>query len=230
MSAMIGTASWDDLALNLAADILGALLILMVVERRFRPEDLEAVTDATPTGLRYLLRPNARRLFRYATALQARISFISSEAADRNEVAPSLLGAHPSGCVLIDDTDTHAREMMLSLAHRLAHSLAADPEHAPVPVWVPMRLHVRASLQGNVWFEGFRKFDRALTRFRVDEMLAAREVVAFLDCVDNSPKAAQVSTEIRSLRTKFPRVIVIASSRDPKLLQGSGLPTASIEP
>jgi hypothetical protein len=200
------------LFLHLGCEIVGAVFVMLVIERRIRHSEAARFRHLTRWGFLLLVSPRARMLAHYAQVLCNELD--NAKATDqRLEVHISDLSAPGKGpCLLLDGSSAESSIVLRRVAIRLAYDLAEKPREAPIPVVVPMRNHIGASLEFNTWFEGMLPFV-SLSHGAFTGLLETGRVVLLLEGIDESPKRAGVLGEATAMIKRFPKTRLVVTSR-----------------
>jgi len=120
---------WPALLLHLGSEILGAVIILILVDRRLRASELESirVLPRRVGVLLFLARSRRhRQLYRYTEALVMGLKELTRNKAERPQYA-DLQGKLLTGFVLFSNAG-YGKTTWLQLASaRLAHQYLRDP-------------------------------------------------------------------------------------------------------
>lgn len=188
--------NFDGLLLNLATELLGAILILLIVERRIRASEmrfLRTLPGTTRETFSEWLSPEVRQVKTYARVFAAQLASISPDVyVPVAEVESELMAHRERGCVL---TGQGGKSVQLQrFASRQLPEVLKRPRGARVPVLVPVHKWdegdavdvLRATMQSYAPITD-RVFLRLLKRGRLlcifdglDDSLTPRETVGML--------------------------------------------------
>jgi hypothetical protein len=124
-------SSVEGLLLNLGTELLGAVIILVIVERRLRNEDILAIRD-----LAFLFTQDSRIAFRYATVLEQQI--LNTEPISRPEF-DNLLHRHPKGFVLYGVGGSGKSTLVQKLTVNQCAKVKILPRTEKIPIFVLIR-------------------------------------------------------------------------------------------
>ncbi|HEV7893596.1 MAG TPA: hypothetical protein VGP08_23480 [Pyrinomonadaceae bacterium] len=186
----------SGLLINLATELAGAILILLIVERRIRASEmrfLRALPGTTRETFSEWLSPEVRQVKTYARVFAAQLNSISPDVyVPVAELESELMANRERGCVL---TGHGGKSVQLQrLASRQLSEVLRRPKGARVPVLVPVHKWdegdavdvLRATMQSYAPVSD-RIFFRLLKRGRLlcifdglDDSLTPRETVGML--------------------------------------------------
>jgi hypothetical protein len=129
--AFISNLDIDGLLLNLATELLGALIILAVVERRLRNEDAKAIQD-----LFFSLTQDSRTTVKYAKVLERQI--LNVNPISRPEF-DDLLQKYPKGFMLCGLGGSGKSTLVQKLTVDQCVKVRQSPRTEKIPVFVLIR-------------------------------------------------------------------------------------------
>ncbi|HVF45075.1 MAG TPA: hypothetical protein VM936_18765 [Pyrinomonadaceae bacterium] len=196
LSFFIDSQNVAGLLANLATELAGAILILLIVERRIRASEmrfLRALPGTTRETFSEWLSPEVRQVKTYARVFAAQLNSISPDVyVPVAEIESGLMANRGRGCVL---TGHAGKSVQLQrLASRQLSEVLRRPRGARVPVLVPVHKWdegdavdvLRATMQSYAPVSD-RIFFRLLKRGRLlcifdglDDSLTPRETVGML--------------------------------------------------
>jgi len=129
--AFISNPDVDGLLLNLATELLGAVIILAIVERRLRNEDVLAIQN-----LAFSLTQDRRTTVRYTTVLERQI--LNIKPVSRPEF-DNLLQKYPNGFVLCGLGGTGKSTLVQKLTVDQCAKTKISPRTEKIPIFALMR-------------------------------------------------------------------------------------------
>lgn len=228
-----GQSYWGSLLANLATELLGAVVILIIVERRLRAGELdtfralrEAVAVLLMSKARFLrpLLSDERATLWYVRILRRQLCKIQPPHYLARPHLEHILETYPTGCVLCGPSGSGKTTLVQRLVMSLSERFLADPS-TPVPVLLPMSRHAPGvplmPFILNTVEAYFPVRERALRGW-----MAGSSLALFLDGLDEDEDREAALGELQQLRGSHPKVIVIISSRERH--DRLGLPTQDL--
>jgi hypothetical protein len=216
--AIQGHTDWPGLLVNLAAGLVGSVVILVVIDRRLRASELEALRrlpSRTTRGITWLVLPMKRTRARYVERL-----LVALEPLVRTKVELTsfehLEDKVRAGFVLLagagQGKTTWTQFAALSIGRKY---LNADP-NGRIPILFPMAGWLSDRTLNEALFETFASFIPC-SRKRFDRILGSGEVVVLLDGYDELWKRRlPFEEDVNRLRSQFPAVALTVTSRNDK--------------
>ena len=209
----------DGLLTNLATELFGAVVILIIVERRIRKGEAEtfrALREAVAVLLMSkakFVRPlisDSRATLWYVRILRRQLCKIQPPNYLSRPYFEHLIEKHPTGCVLCGPSGSGKTTLVQRLVVGLSDRFVSDPT-TPVPVLVPMARRRGGDLLPFI-------LDTVEAYFPVHERalrgwMERASLALFLDGLDEDDDQESALRAIQELRGRHPRVITIVSSR-----------------
>lgn len=216
---VLAKPDWPGFFLNLATEIVGAVIILALVERKLRSHELEHLKSTATnlqTQLYFLVFPNARKLADYLERSSAKYDRLASalyverpelEQRIRNEKGSFLfLGAPGSG------KTTGLQRYYVSICKKTISNLSKGK----VPVFMPARwVNPDIEFVGDTLRLHFER-DSEITERQIERYLRTGRVTLFVDGLDEvKPDARESVVRVLSaFKQRWPDNQLIVSSRD----------------
>ena len=221
---------WGGLWINLATEILGSVILLILVDHRIRRDDMRLIRGWTGrlTSVFWIVFSPKAAVVRYCQVLDAALYKVRPETYFHRQSLDYLEHNHPAGFVLSGDAGMGKTTVLQDIAMRLARGAIAEPQTARVPVLIPGR-----DLLPERWLESIRSHMTAyswMSRSRIESLLKAGRLALLLDGVDESPNRERLKSELQKFRDDFPGNQVIVSARPYIDFSLDDLPTIYIEP
>lgn len=218
----IAAENWAGLVLNLATEIIGAVLILIVVDRRLRRDELRAIqkyAETSSTRVSSIFIPDVRRSVAYAKSLSFELKRIQPKVYFARREYDDLLERY-SGDILLHGLGGCGKSTLLqSLALKQAELVKQKPQ-SQLPILLPMRQCSfltekvnREEITNQVW-ETFRGFSRLRQR-KFHSWLHSGRFIVMLDGLDEVPRSSSqmMLMEIKRFKDMYPDIRVLASCR-----------------
>ncbi|HEV7923274.1 MAG TPA: NACHT domain-containing protein [Thermoanaerobaculia bacterium] len=229
----LGTESerWSGFWLNLATELIGAVIILIIVERRLRAAELTVlgrVGEGVARRLLFVFSREARQLVSYATVLTDRITAISIRPyMDRGTVEEQILDESAQGGVLVIGSGGAGKTTLLhQLAVLTAVELLERPRSAPVPVLLPMRFWYGEELERLI-LRSVNRYARVSSRYLRNALRGGR-MLCLLDGFDEVSRPQDAVRAIAGLRKAYPAVRIVVTTRGDKALLDAGFKAVEI--
>lgn len=222
---------WSGLWLNLATELIGAVIILIIVERRLRAAELTVlgrVGEGVARRLLFVFSREARQLVSYATVLTDRVTAISIRPyMDRGAVEEQILEESAQGGVLVIGSGGVGKTTLLhQLAVLAAAELIDQPRRAAVPVLLPLRFWQGEELERLI-LRSVNRYARVSAHYLRNALREGR-VLCLFDGFDEISRPEGAVQAIAKLRAAYPAVRIVATTRDDKALLGAGLKAVEI--
>jgi hypothetical protein len=207
---------WAGLWLNLATELIGAVIILIIVERRLRAAEVTVIGRR----LLFVFSREARQLVSYATVLTDRITAISIRPyMDRGAVEEQILEESARGGVLVIGSGGAGKTTLLhQLALQTAAALIDRPRSAVIPVLLPMRFWSGENMERLV-LRSVNRYARVSTRYLRNALRSGR-LLCLLDGFDEVARQQDAIRAIDKLRRSYPSVRIVATTRGDAELPG----------
>jgi hypothetical protein len=222
---------WPGLFLNLATEVIGAIILLIVVDRRIRQSDLRVIQGLSMRAQNrfwVMFALETSFVTRYSAIFNARLEAVRPHPFYRRVSLDRIEEKHSKGFLLAAHAGMGKTATLQDIALRLARTVIATPRRAPVPVLIPMHRWIPGDMVDSIT-EVLKSYAR-VSRRTVQKLIASERIVLLADGVDESPNHDQFKTELERFRQRFPRIKVIVATRPYLGLSIEGLPTVSIEP
>jgi hypothetical protein len=227
----IQESNWSGLALNIATEIIGAVLILIIVDQRLRKDELKAIhkyVNSSSIQLSSVFVPDIRDAVAYAKALGFELQRIQPKAYVEREKYENLLESHAGNLILYGVAGCGKSTLFQSIALRQIEQVKRQPR-SKIPIIFPMRRWDRGELVNQLWqtFQGFsnmksKKFHKWLDQGRF---------IIMLDGLDESRESRSMLEDVQRFNWLYPKVTVLASCR-PNFWAGAesilGFPTIEL--
>jgi len=205
---------WAGLSVNLATEIIGAVVILIIVDRRLRSSELQAIREyAESMSIRFasLFSPEIKDALLYTKALDIELNRIRPKPYFERPYFESLLKKQPKGFLLYGDPGSGKSTLLQSIAIRQNENAIRHPQSERIPVFFPMGLWIDGTLSEQIW-KVARQYLK-LKRRRFYRWLENGKLIVILDGLDESPQPEVTLAKIKDFRAKYPSILLVASCR-----------------
>lgn len=210
-----GRADWPGLLVSLSTNLIAAVIVLIVIERRLRPNDaaaLAALGRTTLERLSLLRFRDARVLTLYGLTLRNRIDVTTGPFKfDRSATELELLQKSRQGVILVGLAGTGKTTLLRGATLQAADQLLRRPVRAPVPVFIQLRALASDELRLAV--------ERSINSFAVvppgviDRVIRNGRLLCLLDGLDEAPQPEVTAARIAQFHATLPQVALIIATR-----------------
>jgi len=135
-----GGESWANLCLNLGTDIIGAIVILIIVEHRLRQNELQAFRRfplRTKMSVMIALFPDIRHTLGYARVLMGQMEQVSRPYYEpRRNLEDALAARLSPGVILVGGTGAGKTTLIHQAIKRQIMNVMREPHRALIPILV----------------------------------------------------------------------------------------------
>jgi hypothetical protein len=209
----IKESNWSSLALNLATEIIGAVLILIIVDKRLRNDELQAIhryASSSSVQLSSLFIPDIRDAVSYAKALSYELKRIQPKNYVERSWYEDLLEKQTENLILHGVGGCGKSTLLQSIVLRKAEEVKRQPR-SKIPIIFPMRRWNDGEIVNQLW-ETFRGFSNIKYK-RFCKWLQEGKFIIILDGLDESYESKFMLENIRRFNYIYPKVAVLASCR-----------------
>jgi hypothetical protein len=220
----LGAPDWSGLLINLASGILTAILLLIIIDRRFRTNEFSALqvrTSTFTTQVASVFSPNIADTVGYAKVLANQLGKIRPSYYVERPALENLLDKHPGGFLVHGVAGIGKTTLVQTIALKYAKNLAVNPKGKLIPVLIP----VRNWRIGNIVEQIYKEIDKFYpVRTKVlRDWLRNKPMLLIFDGLDEHSNPETVMMEIETLRKLASNFVVIATSRTMRLPNNSQL-------
>jgi hypothetical protein len=222
---------WPALFLNLSTEVIGAVILLIIVDRRIRQSDLRLIQGLSVRAQNrfwVLFAPDTAFVARYSAIFNAQLDVVRPHPFFRRVSLDRIEERHSAGFVLAADAGIGKTATLQDIAVRLARTAITTPRSAPVPVLLPMHRWIPNDLVDSI-AETLNSYSTVSKR-TVHRLIELGRIVVLADGVDESPNHKEFKAELDRFRNRFPKIQVIVSTRPYLGFSIDGLPVISIDP
>jgi hypothetical protein len=227
----IQESNWSGLALNIATEIIGAVLVLIIVDKRLRSDELKAIhkyANSSSIQLSSVFVPDIRDAVAYAKALSFELLRILPKDYVARDKYENLLESHPGNLILYGVAGCGKSTLFQSISLKQVEQVKRQPR-SKIPIIFPMRRWDRGEIVNQLWqtFQGFsnvqsKKFHKWVQQGRFFIML---------DGLDESREPRSILEDVQRFNRLYPKVTVLVSCR-PNFLSDAesilGFPTIEL--
>jgi hypothetical protein len=226
-----GTQDWPGFSLNLASEIVGAVVILVVVDRRLRARDIEAIHRAqasTRRGWSLMTSPQCREVCGFAGMLAMQLEKVKKPYHLPRPWIEEMVDSVLEGGGVINGREGSGKTTLLHRAVlKRANDLMTDPRTGRVPVLVSGVRWEKGGAE-DALFETMRSYYAVSGRvFR--KLLAKGRILGVFDGIDESPDPAARFDAVRDFLQNHPGNRVVLSTRSPLDDRAKDLGLKSVE-
>jgi hypothetical protein len=211
----LDTYDWGGLLLNLATEIIGAIIILVLVERRLRSSDIH-ILQGLPEAARHVMvdwfSGDAKFITAYAIVLKDRVETVARPYyLHRPELEEKVLENVKGGLAIVGSPGSGKTTLVHFMVREQVENVLERPHEAHVPVLVSIPQWqegttvdvLRATLQSY-----YKVPDRTLYR-----LLKQGRLMCFFDDLDERFAIEEVIEKLVQFRQRYPKNPVILATR-----------------
>lgn len=207
---------WSGFLSNLATEIIGAVIILLLVEQRVRSSEMRFIRGLPKTTWGVILGlvsgEAAEEVRAYAGIFSAQLDRSSPTFhLHRHGIEEELLARRSTGAVLVGRAGMGKTALMHELARVQAAEALKNPRKALVPVLVPARLWGDAEA-ADVLRQTMRKF-YPLSDRTFERLLSGGRLLCLFDGIDEMRKPADAAERLKRFRALHPANGLFVSAR-----------------
>ena len=209
----IQAANWAGLILNLATEIIGAVLILVIVDKRLRRDELQAIqkyAESSSTRLSSVFIPDVRDSVSYVKALSFELTRIQPKAYFMRKEYEDLLERCSGDILLYGVAGCGKSTLLQSIALKQTERVKRQPQ-SQLPIILPMRQWSKGEITSQLWqaFHGFSKANQK----KFHKWLHQGRFMVMFDGLDESQEPKLMLREIKEFKSRHPNIPVLASCR-----------------
>jgi NACHT domain len=214
----IDKPDWPGLLVNLASGLIGAVIILVIVDRRLRASEIQTIQDyATTSSVRFIsiFSGEVRATILYATVLSRELYNIRPQPYLVRPSVEGLLDEYSQGFILYGEPGSGKSTLVQAIATRQAEEALRRPKKEQIPIFFRVAQWTEGNLSQQLWGEVSR-FSRVPRRI-FDGWLAKGRALIILDGIDEwtfEQPEEMVFREIVAFKALYPETALIVTSRD----------------
>lgn len=205
---------WAGILVNLSTEIIGAIVILVIVDRRLRRSELRAIREYAETSSVWFASLFSREIstaISYSKVFGLQLRKIQPKPYIERPALETLLDKYTQGFLLYGDAGSGKSTLLQRIAAKQAKSVIRHPRRERIPILFPMRLWSNGNLLEQVWQEMCRY--SPVKRHMFDRWLASGRALVIFDGLNESLKPELALREIEDLRNRYPNISLIVSFR-----------------
>lgn len=210
-----GTQDWPGFSLNLASEIVGAVIILIVVDRRLRTRDVRAIRRAqqkTRRSFALATSPQCREACGFAGVLATQLEKVKKPYhLPRPRIEEMVDSILEKGGVIAGRGGSGKTTLLHRAVLKRANDLMTDPRSGRVPVLVSGVRWEKGSAE-NALFDAMRSYYAVSDRV-FSKLLAKGRILGVFDGIDESLHPAERVEAVREFLREYPGNAVVLSTR-----------------
>lgn len=215
LAFIINGADWAALLLNFATELLGALVVLMIIERRFRKAEIMAFRKYTsdfPYQILSLASPNVSDALGYSKVFANQVRAVKPEHYVSRQQFENIANEYGDGFLITGMAGIGKTTLVQNIASTEADEVVKRPLKGKIPVYI--RLHD--------WRDGniIQEIQRQILSYYpvrakvMGKWLRKRKMLVIFDGLDEHQNPEMVINEIETLRQLAPNIQVCVTSRE----------------
>jgi hypothetical protein len=210
------TQNWPGFFLNLSTDIIGAILILIVVERRLRKSELQAIRRTPQITRRRLATVTSVKTRQSVAFVQVLCSQMEAVAKpyymSRVELEKAMIDHYEGGLVLLGAAGSGKTTLLHHFIHLQASELIKEPKASRIPILVSCARWRYGDAESALYGSMISFYPVSKRTFQC--MIRNGRLLCAFDSIDESFQSKEQIEAIRELKQKYPGNAVIISSRE----------------
>lgn len=210
-----GGENWASFCLNLGADIIGAIVILIIVEHRLRQDELQAfrrIPLKTKLSIMIALFPDVRHALGYVRVLLGQMEEIAKPYLEsRQNLEEAIAAKLPDGVVLIGGPGAGKTVLIHRIVRKKVIEVMREPRKAPIPVLVAGQRWTDGNVEG-VLLETMRSFYPVPAGI-FHRFLRRGRLLCIFDSVDETLLPSERLEAIVKFQQEYPGNAVLLSTR-----------------
>lgn len=205
---------WSSLLLNLATEIFGAVILLIIVERKLRVNEVQKIqeyTDTLPSRVLVVLLPGLAEIVDYAKVFCHQVRIIKPEQYVARPNLENLLDRYPQGFILHGPPGIGKSTLAQTIAAQQAQKVIRNPRRVAIPVLLPVRQWTNGDIIQQIEQQIVKYSPVQSSSFR--EWIKNRKMLLIFDGLDEHRQHESIVKEIETLRKLSANVSVIVTSR-----------------
>lgn len=210
----IGEPDWPRLLINLASGIIGAVIILIFVDRRLRTSELRVLqeyAETTAVSLSSIFSNDIRSSLRYAKVFHHQLIGIKQSYYSIPAIE-AIPAQYAEGFFLVGIAGSGKSTLLQRVALENAEKVIRNPKRSRIPVFLPAHLPIEDDIVQSAWKELCRYY--LVNRNIFKKWLVLGRITIFINGVNENANPRLLLSEIADLRKAYPKVAIVASSRD----------------
>jgi len=235
LAVRLTSGNTSGFLLNLATEIIGAVIILILVERRFKASELsfiQGIPGTTSSFVSNLVSGRTKEIKAYVVVLSTRVRLASLHVyLSRPRIEAELLEKRSEGVILIGDYGMGKTTLLHQLILSQSVEVLKRPRTALVPVIVPVIRCEKGDTVEVVLRDTLQSYYPVKDRtFR--HLLKCGRLMCIFDGLDESMDSTAIIERLKGFRRRFPDNVLFISSRplSPHVFEGLGLERVEIPP
>jgi len=210
-----GGENWPSFCLNLGSDIIGAILILIIVEHRLRQDELQ-VLRRFPLTMRLsiimALFPDARHAVGFVRVLMGQMERVAKPYLEsRQNLEEAIAAKLPDGVVLIGGTGTGKTTLIHRIVRKQVIEVMREPRKARIPILVACQRWIDGDAE-SVLLKTMRSFYPVPAGI-FQRFLRRDRLLCIFDSVDEALLPLERLQAIAKFQEEYPGNAVLLSTR-----------------
>lgn len=216
---------WPSLFLNLATEIIGAVILLIVIDRNYKKEEIKEIRDKTGNVIiktRSLFANLKAYRFYYSKELRALIRYCKSLGKGIYKISPTKYVSRPfeeeecfrglkKGLYLYGESGYGKSTILQIAVLRQINEFIKNPKQEIVPILIPAWSLFKDEVLNGI-LEEINRFQK-ISKPNFIKLLKLGKVSLVFDGLDEVPDQEKIHTEIVNLHKQYNEFPMVISSR-----------------
>lgn len=225
-----GKTDWPSFFLNLATELLGAFLILLFIERRFKMSEiqyLKEVKQNTITSIITFLLPEPRNIVGYARSLGGQFQSVSLPFYLSKPELEQAFTKNPNGFILIGEAGSGKTTILHRIVMEIAKGVIQNPKNSFIPIFISAwKWRNDKNVTENLYITVRSYYSMSNKIF--NRLLLQNRFICFFDDFDLYGNNAE--QQLLDFHNSFPNIPLIISHRSNFSIKTIDLPHLEIPP
>ena len=206
---------WPGLLINLATEITGAVILLLVIDRNYRMDEISELKSKTGdllTTIKFLFSPDLRLLIKYSKSIGEGIIKIRPDMyVNRPELEEEGLKKLKSGFYLYGQSGSGKTTLLQNIILAQIKKFLNDPKNEVIPVLIPVK-HIDGKELLIEIFEEINLF-RHTNSNRVKRLIEKGKIILVFDGLYKASNPDELHHQIRAFSFTHQNCPIVISAR-----------------
>lgn len=204
----------SSFTMNLSTELIGAVIILILVDRRFRDNEVKAILGLPSAARRAILSvisSEVNEVTAYAGIVTTSINKVLPFYVSRPDIEHELESKSTTGVLLVGAAGIGKTTLLQRLVLCRAKEVVKDPSLAIVPVIVPSRAWTEGEVEDIIY--GQMNMYYSTSRKTFNKLIKKDRLLCIFDGIDESINPTETINKIINFKNRTNVTHVVVSSR-----------------